>query len=182
MRSIDRAFSARIDPLLWRAGRLFSLFLVDLFSTTLLSQQKSFSVYAPQMYYQVSIVDHAGKDYVGLIDLLEPIGRVESRADGKKWKLRFTGTATTVEAEFQDGKRNAKIRGNDFDLGANFVLQGDRGYVPAASLANLLPRITDRTADLHAGARRLFIGASAMKLSLEFLHAPNHLVATFPSP
>ncbi len=62
------------------------------------------------------------------------------------------------------------------------MLQGDRGYVPASSLVSLLPRMTDRTADLHISARRLFIGASAMKISLELLHAPNHLVATFPNP
>ncbi len=182
MRSIDRASGATRNPLLRRFRPMFCLVLVVLCSTTLLAQQQNLSVYAPQMYYQVSIVDHQGKDYVGLIDLLEPIGRVESRLDGKKWKLRFTGTGPTVEAEFQDGKRTAKIRSNDFDLGANFVLQGDRGYIPAASLPNLLPRMIDRTADLHASARRLFIGASAVKLSLELLHAPNHLVATFPNP
>ena len=166
MPSIDRAGSTT-RPLLRRVGPTLCLILAGLCATSLWAQQKNLSVYAPQMYYQVSVVDRGGKDYVGLIDLLEPTGRVESRADGNKWKLRYTGTGPTVEAEFQDGKRNAKIRGNDFDLGGNFVLQGDRGYVPVASLANLLPRLTDRTADLHAAARRLFIGASAMKLSLE---------------
>lgn len=181
MPSIDRAGSAR-SPLLRRVAPTLCLILAGLSSTALPAQQKNLTVYAPQMYYQVSIVDHGGKDYVGLIDLLEPIGRVESRADGKKWKLRFTGTGPTVEAEFQDGKRKAKIRGNDSDLGENFGLQGDRGYVPIASLANLLPRLLDRTADLHAAARRLFIGASAMKLSLELHHAPDHLVASFPNP
>jgi N-acetylmuramoyl-L-alanine amidase len=182
MRSIDRDGSATTGPLFRRAWQLLCLILIALCSTTLFAQQKSFSVYAPQMYYQVSILDRGGKDYAGLIDLLEPLGRVESRTDGKKWKLRFTGAGPAVEAEFQDGKRNAKIRGSDFDLGGDFVLQGDRGYVPTAALTNVLPRITDRTADLHASARRLFIGTSAMKLSLELLHAPNHLVATFSNP
>lgn len=181
MPSIDRAGSTT-RPLLRRVGPTLCLILAGLCATSLWAQQKNLSVYAPQMYYQVSVVDRGGKDYVGLIDLLEPTGRVESRAEGNKWKLRYTGTGPTVEAEFQDGKRNAKIRGNDFDLGGNFVLQGDRGYVPVASLANLLPRLTDRTADLHAAARRLFIGASAMKLSLELRHAPDHLVASFPDP
>jgi N-acetylmuramoyl-L-alanine amidase len=153
-----------------------------LLSTALVGQQKNLSVYAPQMYYQVSIVDRGGVEYVGLVDLLEPIGRVESRAVGKKWELRFTGTGPTIEAEFQDGKRKAKIRGNDLDLSGNFGLQGDRGYVPVSSLANFLPRVLDRTADLHAASKRLFIGATAMKLVLELRHAPTHLVATFPNP
>ena len=30
-----------------------------------------------------------GKEYVGLADPLEPLGNVEAREDGKKWKLRF---------------------------------------------------------------------------------------------
>jgi N-acetylmuramoyl-L-alanine amidase len=148
----------------------------------LFAQQKNLSVYAPQMYYQVSIDSHDGKDYVGLIDLLEPIGGVESRADGKKWKLRFTGTKPAIEAEFQDGKTAAKIRNNNFNLPAPFVLEGNRGYIPLASLVNVLPRMTDRTADLRAAALRLFIGFSAIKLSLELRHAPDHLVATFPTP
>src|SRR5512143_864657 len=183
MPSTDPSRDATSSPLR-RPDRLLRLIFVAVFlcSAAMSAQQKNLSVYAQQMYYQVSIVDHGGKDYVGLIDLLEPIGRVESRADGKKWKLRFTGTGPTVETEFQDGKRDAKIRGNDLTLPANFLLQGDRGYVPLAALASLLPRMTDRTADLHASARRLFIGSSGMKLTLELLRAPNHLVATFPAP
>ncbi|HEU5400312.1 MAG TPA: N-acetylmuramoyl-L-alanine amidase [Terriglobales bacterium] len=158
------------------------MIFLALCSTALIAQQKNLSVYAPQMYYQVSIVDHGGKDYVGLIDLLEPIGRVESRADGKKWQLRFTGTGPTVEAEFQDGRTGVKIGDSGVNLSGNFALQGDRGYVPVASLVSLLPRIMDRAADLHLGAGRLFIGSSAMKLSLELRHAPDRMVATFPNP
>ena len=181
MPSIDWAAGIN-SPLLRRIGSPFCLVLIAFCSTTLFAQQKNLSVYAPQMYYQVSIVNHDGKDYVGLIDLLEPIGRVESRADGKKWKLRFTGTGPTIETEFQDGKTSAKVRDNNLNLPGPFVLQGDRGYVPVASLASLLPRITQHTADLHAAARRLFIASSAVKLSLELHHAPDHLVATFPNP
>ncbi len=169
-------------PLSRRGRQVLCLLLVAVCWQFVSAQQKSLSVYAPQMYYQVTIVDHGGKDYVGLIDLLEPIGRIESKADGKKWKLRFTGVGPTVEAEFQDGKTGSKIRGNNFNLSGNFVLEGDRGYVSVASLTNLLPRMTDRTADLHAAARRLFIGATAMKLSLDLHHAPDQLVARFPAP
>ncbi len=181
MPSIDRPENAGGSSLR-RVGQSCCLLFVALYSTMLPAQQKTLAVYAPQMYYQVSIVNHDGKDYVGLIDLLEPVGGVESRVDGKKWKLRFTGAKPAVEAEFQDGKTAAKIRNNNFNLPAPFVLEGNRGYVPVASLANLLPRMTERTADLHAAALRLFIGSSAIKLSLELRRAPDHLVATFPIP
>lgn len=181
MRSIDRAGSTAGSSYR-RVAQLLCPILVALCSIALFAQQRNLSVYAPRTYYQVSIVSHDGKDYVGLIDLLEPIGGVESRADGKKWKLRFTGTKPAVEAEFEDGKTAAKIRNNNLTLPAPFVLEGNRGYVPVAALANVLPRMTDRTADLHAAALRLFIGSSAIKLSLELRHAPDHLVATFPTP
>ncbi len=181
MPSTDRAFDAG-GPSLRRAWHSFCLILIALGSTTLLAQQKSLSVYAPQMYYQVSIVNHEGKDYVGLIDLLEPIGGVESRADGKKWKLTYTGTKPSAEAEFQADKSTAKIRNNSFNLTGPFLLMGNRGYVPVASLVNLLPRMTERTADLRPASLRLFIASSAIKLTLELRHAPDHLVATFPTP
>jgi N-acetylmuramoyl-L-alanine amidase len=149
---------------------------------SLFAQEKRLSVYAPQMYYQVSVADRSGNEYVGLLELLEPLGKVESRLDGKKWKLRFTGSGATIETEFQDGKRKGKVRGTDFDLPANFLLQGDRGYVPINSLGNLLPRLLERTVELHAAPRRLFVGGAAMKLVLDLKHAPNRLIASFPNP
>ncbi len=160
--------------------RLCCVCLALLVAIPLLAQEKRLSVYAPQMYYQVAVSDHGGTEYAGLLDVLEPLGRVEARADGKKWKLRFTGTGTTIEAEFEDGKKKTKIRGNELQLPANFLLQGDRGYVPIASLANLLPRLLERTVELHA-SRRIFVGGSGVKLTLELKHNPNRLVATFPA-
>jgi N-acetylmuramoyl-L-alanine amidase len=153
-----------------------------LLSVPLTAQEKRLSIYAPQMFYQVSITDRGKDAYVGLFDILEPLGRVEARVDGKKWKLSFTGSGPTVEAEFQDGKRKGKIHGADFELPANFVLQGGRGNVPLASLANLLPRLLERTVEFRAAPRRLFIGSVAMKLSLDLKRNPNRLVAVFPNP
>jgi N-acetylmuramoyl-L-alanine amidase len=156
--------------------------LLLLISLSLNAQEKRLSIYAPQMLYQVSITDHGKDAYIGLFDVLEPIGRVETRVDGKKWKLTFTGNGQAIDAEFQDGKRKGKVRGSDFELPANFVLQGGRGYIPIAALPNLLPRLLERTVDLHAAPRRLFIGAIAMKFVLDLKHAPNRLVATFSNP
>jgi N-acetylmuramoyl-L-alanine amidase len=150
-------------------------------SMPLIAQEKRLSIYAPQMFYQVSVTDHGKDAYVGLFDILEPLGHVESRVDGKKWKLSFTGSGSAIDAEFQDGKRKGRVRGTDFELPANFVLQGDRGYVPIASLANLLPRLLEKTAEVHPSPRRLFIGGVAMKFTLDLKHNPNRLVATLPN-
>ena len=164
----------------WLRSQWLIAFLL-LTSISLFAQEKRLSIYAPQMFYQVSIADRGKDAYVGLFDILEPIGRVEARVDGKKWKLSFTGAGQPIEVEFQDGKRKGKIRGSDFDLNANFVLQGDRGYVPVASLPNLLPRLLERTVELHAGPRRLFIGGIAMKLTLDLKRNPTRLVAALPN-
>lgn len=157
-----------------------ALFL--LFALPLCGQEKRLFVYAPQMYFQVSISDQKSIEYVGLLELLEPLGKVESRVDGKKWKLRFTGAGPTAECEFREGKRKGKVRGNEFELSADFLLQGDRGYVPVNSLPALLPRILEKTVDLHAASRRLFVGGAASRLSLDLKRNPTRLVAIFPAP
>lgn len=161
-----------------RTAVLCTLLLLTISS---LAQEKHLSIYAPQTYYQISVVDRPTGEYVGLLDVLEPLGKIESRADGKKWKLRFTPANSTIEAEFEAGKRSGKVRGAQFDLGAEFFLQGDRGYVPVASLPNLLPRLLDRTVDLHAAGRRLFLSGAAIKYTLEVRHNPTRLVVTFPA-
>ena len=146
------------------------------------AQEKRLSIYAPQMFYQVSITDHGKDAYIGLFDLLEPLGKVEARVADKKWKLSFTGSGQPVDAEFQDGKRKCKVHGSDFEMTGNFILQGGRGYVPVSSLATLLPRIIERTLDVHAVQRRLFIAGVAMKFTLDLKRNPNRLVATLPAP
>lgn len=172
---------AQVPPFPWRL-RAVLVVLISLLPVALAAQEKRLSIYAPQVFYQVSETDRGKDAYVGLFDILEPLGKVEARVDGKKWKLSFTGAGQPVEAEFQDGKKKAKIRGADFDLAANFVLQGDHGYVPVASLANLLPRLLERTVELHPVPRRLFIGGVAMKFTLDLKHSPNRLVASLPAP
>jgi N-acetylmuramoyl-L-alanine amidase len=164
------------------SSRPWLLAFVLLSILPLAAQEKRLSIYAPQMFYQVSIIDHGKDAYIGLFDLLEPLGRVEARVADKKWKLSFTGTGQPVEAEFQDGKRKCKVRGNDFEMTGNFILQGGRGYVPVSSLATLLPRIIERTLEVHAAQRRLFLAGVAMKFTLDLKRNPNRLVATLPAP
>jgi hypothetical protein len=143
---------------------------------------KKLSVYTPQATYSVTIADRDSQEYIGLIDLLEPLGKVEARGDNK-WKLEFTPANTTksIDLEFQNNKRRAKIRGANIDLPANFVLTADRGYVPLASLPNLLPRLLDQTVQLHDTGHRLFIGSTAIKLLPYLRKDPSRLVLTFPT-
>jgi N-acetylmuramoyl-L-alanine amidase len=145
------------------------------------STDKKLAVYTPQATYSVAIADRDNQEYIGLIDLLEPLGRVDARGDNK-WKLEFTPANATqsVELEFQDGKRRAKIRGTNVDLPANFLLAGGRGYVPISALPDLLPRVLELTVQLHSPGRRLFIGNTALKLLAYLRKNPSRLVLTFP--
>lgn len=146
------------------------------------AQDSHLSVYAPQIQFQVPVIQQQGVESVGLVELLEPLGKVESRVKGKKWLLTFRSNGKDIQAEFQNGNKKGKVRGNEFDLGANFSLDGERGYVPVSSLPNLLPRIIEKTVDLHAQGRRLFIGSVAFKPSFEVRHSPNRLVISFSEP
>ncbi|HKT68080.1 MAG TPA: hypothetical protein VJP83_01525, partial [Terriglobales bacterium] len=50
------------------------------------------SVYAPRGSFTVPLQQNAGRDYVGILDLLDPLGQLSARQDGRKWKMRFNGT------------------------------------------------------------------------------------------
>jgi len=158
--------------------RVTTLLLV-LLAISFAAEPRRISVYAPQASYQVDILVREGIDYVGVTDLLEPLGRIESHVEGKRLKLTFNGG----EAEFQEGKRQYRARGNaKLELPGNFLLVDGRGYVPAASVGQMLPRVTEQPAEFHAGPRRLFIGSTQVRFSAELRHSPSRLVLSFPTP
>jgi N-acetylmuramoyl-L-alanine amidase len=151
------------------------------------------TVYSPQTSYTVTMLDIQGHPYVGLIELLEPLGSVEGRVDGKKYKLRFTPPGgRPVEAQFNEGKDKSKILGENYKLPANFAQQNDRGYVPLAAVPEILTKLLARPTQLHPAARRLFIGdvpihfsmsldrSTPPKLNLNFPVAVNPSIATEP--
>ena len=106
--------------------RVTTLLLV-LLAIGFAAEPRRVSVYAPQTNYQIDILVRDGVDYVGLTDLLEPLGRLESHIQGNKLILVFNGAA----AEFQDGKRQYRTRSNNkLELASNFLLVDGRGYIP----------------------------------------------------
>ena len=158
-----------------RTTALLLLLLAASFAT----DPRRVAIYAPRTNYQVDILVRDGVDYVGITDLLEPLGRLESHIDGKKLKITFNGS----DAEFQDGKRQYRVRSNNkLELPSNFLFVDGRGFIPATSLAQLLPRVTDQPAEFHAKSRRLFVGSPQFHLSAELRHSPSRLVLSFPVP
>ena len=87
-----------------RAGLLLAA-LVALLLASPAAEEPRLHVFAVNARYQVAIVERGGTEYVGLVELLQPLGPFEGRVDGKKFKFRFKG----IEAEFQEGKTQARI-------------------------------------------------------------------------
>lgn len=176
-RSTMRLATTRPAPLLFTSIRVLvlSFFLLAL---AWASEPRRITVYAPQKTYQVEILERAGADYVGVADLLAPLGHLESRVGGKKFTLTFNG----VKAEFHENKRQVRAGETRLDLDSDFVLLDGRGYIPVASLSQLLPIIAGQPVEFHSIPRHLFVGSPQIRFSAELRHAPVRLVLRFTAP
>ena len=147
-------------------------------------EARQLSVYTAQSSYAVPIVTANGQQYVGLVELLEPLGTVDARPDGKKYKLRFTAPGSReLEVQFHDGKDKGKVKGENFKLPANFVIQNDRGYVPLSGVSELLTHILSLPIRYSPAARRLFVGDIAQHFTLDLRPGtPSKLFISFNSP
>jgi N-acetylmuramoyl-L-alanine amidase len=119
--------------------------------------EKHLSVYSVAANYSLTLIQREGHDYVGLLELLEPLGKVNVRAEGSRWRIRYN----RVEGEFQVGKTRARVQGHEIELMAKFVEENNRGYVPVSALASLLPRFLGGPVTVHEDSGRLFIGSTA---------------------
>jgi len=152
---------------------------VTLLSAAMSADEKQLSVYAPVATYTLLVLDRSGHEYVGLLELLDPLGRVSSQTSGSHWAIRFNA----IDGEFVAGKRRCKIHGRDFDLTAPFLIENARGLVPLASLAALLPRFLGSAVNFRESARRLFIGEVGIQPSFQLESGPpSRLVLNFNAP
>jgi N-acetylmuramoyl-L-alanine amidase len=158
---------------------LLALVLVLLVSNAPSTDEKRISIYSTAANYSLPLIERNGGDYIGLLELLDPLGSVSARSDGLHWKIRYNN----VEGEFTSGKSRMRIRGKDFDLPANFLLEHGRGLVPVSSLSTLLPRFLGGPVTFHESARRLFVGSVATQFSTELSKTnPPRLIMNFTSP
>src|SRR5260370_22163025 len=152
------------------------------------AEEKHSSVFSPVATYTLPVLEHAGHDYVGLLELLEPLGRVSSQTDGRHWNLRYNA----VDAELVAGKTRARSRGRTVDLPAPFLIENSHGLVPLSSLSALLPRFLETSLNYHESARRLFVGdgriqvgfqpdaSNPLRLALNFTPPVNPTISTEP--
>jgi N-acetylmuramoyl-L-alanine amidase len=142
------------------------------------------SVYSRQAYYTVPLLPLNGQSYIGLVELLEPLGTVDARIDGKKLKLKFTAPGSReVELQFQDGKDKGKLKGDSIKLPANFSIQNDRGYIPLSAASEVLARTLSQQIRLNPTALRLFIGDVGEHFALDLRNGtPSKLFISFGAP
>ena len=142
-------------------------------------EEKRISIYSPAADYSLSVTEREGNDYVGLLEILEPLGGVTAKMQGQKWQLRFND----IDAQFTPGSNKARIRGQDIDLTARFLLENHRGFVPVDSLVTLLPSFLGIPVVFHTTGRRLFISETGTTYKAELKKTtPAKLVLNFSSP
>jgi N-acetylmuramoyl-L-alanine amidase len=153
--------------------------VLTLLSAATSADERQLSVYAPVATYAIPIIERSGHEYVGLLELLEPLGRVSSEAASGRWRIRFNA----IDAEFIAGKTRARVQGREADLTAPFLVENGRGLVSVASLGALLPRFLGSAVNFHESARRLFIGDVAIRPSFRVETDPQpRLVVNFAVP
>lgn len=141
--------------------------------------EKHLSVYSTAASYSLPIVQREGRDYVGLLELLDPLGTVSAKSEPPRWRLHYNN----ILGDFTAGKTHAHIQGRDADLAGKFLVENGRGLVPLASLGSLLPRFLGGPAILHEESGRLFIGSIATHFTASVIpDDPSHLVFHFTSP
>src|ERR1700733_10781255 len=141
--------------------------------------EKHLSVYSVAANYSLPLVQHEGRDYVGLLEVLEPLGKVSAKFDSRGWRLRYND----VEGDFQVGKPRARVQGREAALGAKFLVENNRGLVPISALSSLLPRFLGGPATLHEESGRLFIGSVATHFTASLTaNNPPRLVFHFTAP
>jgi N-acetylmuramoyl-L-alanine amidase len=141
--------------------------------------EKHLTVYSVAANYSLLLVQREGKQYVGLLEVLEPLGKVDAKLDGTRWRLHYNN----VEGDFQIGKNHPRVQGRDADLGGKFLVENNRGLVPVGALASLLPRFLGGPVTLHEDSGRLFIGSVATHFTASLsADNPPRLVFHFTSP
>lgn len=163
----------------WRESLAVCLLPIVSLLLSSATPEKHLSVYSVAANYSLPLVQREGHDYVGLLEILEPLGRVSAKGEGSKWRLRYNN----VQAEFQVGKSRGRAQEREFDLGGKFLMENGRGLVPIGSLPSLLPRILGGPVSLHEVGDRLFIGSVATHFTASLAgDNPPRLVFHFSAP
>ncbi len=174
-------------PLL-RNGRHLSAILLALVTLTMLvvrgrsAEPQRLLVYDLKTHYSVDIVEHKGKSYVGLVEVLEPLGHVEAKQDGKYWVLDFSSANHAARGRFRDGKKDAELPAGKTNLSGQFWLSNDRGYIPIEALQDVVAQLAGVQTQMHLASRHLYLNGAGTQFSVDLRRNPTRLVLTFSNP
>lgn len=156
---------------------LFSLSFFFLFTDGLRpAEEKLLTIYSPGKVFSVQVTERGRTEYVDLIAVLDPLGKLDVKQDGRKWKLRFDDN----ECQFQEGKKKAKVRGHDFTLPQPFSSEQGRVLLPLPLLPSFLQSLLRQPLRFHAAGRRLFVGTAINPFGAQFINTtPPTLVFNF---
>jgi N-acetylmuramoyl-L-alanine amidase len=156
-----------------------ALFVTSALLLSAAPEEKHISIFSTAANYTLPVLDRDGDEYVGLLEVFEPLGNVSAKVSGTHWKFRYND----VESEFVAGKTRARIHGGDFDLPSNFLLENRRGLVPLSCLGTLLPRILGGPVSFNPSSRRVLIGNVAVHFTAQVsTTTPPKLVMNFTAP
>ena len=143
------------------------------------AEEKHISIYSNVANYTLPVIDREGHEYVGMLEVLDPLGGVSARTQNSRWMLSYN----SATAEFSDGKSQVRVKGHDFDMPTRFILENGHGLVPVSALSTLLPRILGGPVTFHESSRRLFIGGAAVHFTAQIGKTdPPSLIMNFSTP
>lgn len=134
------------------------------------AEPEKVSVYAPHARYSIPVLSFDGRQYIGLLDLIEPLGTPELKPEGKKWKLRVPDPKSSgkfAEMEFEQGSSAIKIRGRQTTLSAPARVENHRLLLPLHGIGTVLIPLLGTDVTFHESGRRLFLGGAASAISSE---------------
>src|SRR5271156_7027544 len=70
-------------------------------------EEKRITIYSNAANYSLPVLERNGDEYVGLLEVFEPLGPVSAKPNGVHWKFRYY----EVESEFTAGKTRARVHG-----------------------------------------------------------------------
>ncbi len=163
----------------WKQGSAIVLLFISVLALSAAAPEKHLSVFSTAANYSVPIVQHEYREYIDLLELLDPLGNVSVRSDPPRWRIHYN----SVLGEFVAGKPHARIQGRDAELTGKFLLENGRGLIPLDCLNSLLPRFLGGPATLREESGRLFIGNIATHFTASVSsNDPSRLVFHFTAP
>jgi N-acetylmuramoyl-L-alanine amidase len=159
--------------------QIIGLTLLSTLLSSAAAPEKRLAVYSVAANYSLPLVQREGRAYVGLLEVLEPLGTVSAKSEGPRWRLRYNN----VDGDFQIGKSHARVQGRDSDLAGKFFVENGRGIIPVTALGSLLPRFLGGPVTLHEASGRLFIGSVGTHFTASLsAENPPRLVFHFSAP